>query len=530
MHMDLHTSTNRNDGWVKSLEFLPKVTSEQIDEKLIGGSTLPKRISAPQAFRNKRLGYRLWKEGFVRSISVRPNVKGQCLLFLVKSRVHASMKNTFYNVYAHLNQTSGDVKYAKCNCKAGQGGCCKHVAALLFTLLDFVNLDAKVVPNDLTCTQVSQKWHVPASANMTLPKAVRFEDLEFEKAEVHKKRKRPVVTGVRESFCATPPFAYKKGADDLKRLAENLSKAGKAILFCEAIKSNSYEPCTSFQTSVSRQISKQREPISNDNEANAENSIIVRFFGQMNFSLDATAFQNDELKTKILRVVEVSKQEANNICVNTLGQSTLSQWFQERKVRLTASAFGKVMNRRQSVYPNSLIKCIVDKTSRKSNNMPASLKWGINNEKVAISKYENHEDLCGKKVEDCGFVVFPSCPWLGCSPDGIVVENGALVGCTEVKCPYAKRDFTLKEAAKDKNFFLQEKDYGLFLKRSHFYYYQCQGVVNILELPWIDFVVYTQSDLHIERIFRDTALWNERMLPELTAFYKLYIFPELMKN
>ena len=147
--------SNRSDGWVKSLQFLPHVTSEKIDKKLVGLSTLPKKTSAPQAFRNKRHGYRLWKEGFVRSISVRPNVKGQCLLFLVKSRVHASMKNIFYNVYTHLNQTTGDVMYAKCNCKAGQGGCCKHVAALLFTLVDFVNLDAKVVPNDLTCTQVS---------------------------------------------------------------------------------------------------------------------------------------------------------------------------------------------------------------------------------------------------------------------------------------------------------------------------------------------------------------------------------------
>ncbi len=133
-----------------------------------------------------------------------------------------------------MNQNTGHVAHAKCNCKAGQGGCCKHVAALFFTILDFVNLGAKVVPNDLTCTQVSQKWHVPTSANMTLPKAVRFEDLELEKAEVNKKRKKPLVTGVRESFCATPPFAYAKTADDVKGLADNLSKAGKASLFCDA--------------------------------------------------------------------------------------------------------------------------------------------------------------------------------------------------------------------------------------------------------------------------------------------------------
>ena len=150
---------------------------------------------------------------------------------------------------------------------------------------------------------------------------------------------------------------------------------------------------------------------------------MVQLFGQMNFNVNASTLQEDELKTKILRVVEVSKQEAINICVNTLGQS---QWFEERKVRLTASVFGKVMNRRQNVYPTSLIKCIVDKKYRKNRNVPASLKWGINNESVAISEYEKCEDLCGKKVEDCGFVVFPSCPWLGCSPDGIVVENGEI--------------------------------------------------------------------------------------------------------
>ncbi len=88
----------------------------------------------------------------------------------------------------------------------------------------------------------------------------------------------------------------------------------------------------------------------------------------------------------------------------------------------------------------------------------------------------------------------------------------------------------LKEAARDKNFFLQEKKSDLVLKRSHCYYYECQGVCNILELPWIDFVVYTQTDLHVERIFRDATLWNKKMLPSLTSFYQLYVFPELMKT
>ena len=65
-------------------------------------------------------------------------------------------------------------------------------------------------------------------------------------------------------------------------------------------------------------------------------------------------------------------------------------------------------------------------------------------------------------------------------------------------CPYAEREFTLREAAKDKKFFLQEENKDLLLKRNNVHYYQCQGGVNILELPLIDFVVYTIDGAYTE--------------------------------
>ena len=101
---------------------------------------MSKKGAAPNAFRKKKQGYKLWKEGYVRGVLWRPNVKGERLLFLVKAKVHASMKSTQYTVHVHLDQESGDAEYAKCNCKVGQGGCCKHVGALLYTLLDYVNM------------------------------------------------------------------------------------------------------------------------------------------------------------------------------------------------------------------------------------------------------------------------------------------------------------------------------------------------------------------------------------------------------
>ena len=78
-----------------------------------------------------------------------------------------------------------------------------------------------------------QKWHVPADAGNQFSKAFKFQELVFEKAEESKKRKRPLVKGNRESYCATPPYAFETNAKELQDLVENLRLAGKATLFCD---------------------------------------------------------------------------------------------------------------------------------------------------------------------------------------------------------------------------------------------------------------------------------------------------------
>lgn len=84
----------------------------------------------------------------------------------------------------------------------------------------------------------------------------------------------------------------------------------------------------------------------------------------------------------------------------------------------------------------------------------------------------------------------------------------------------------ISEAAQgDKTFFLKMTNGSLQLRQSHAYYYQCQGVMNTLGLPWIDFVVYTNIDMYVERIHRDNSVWEKKMLPELILFYLSFILP-----
>ena len=101
-----------------------------------------------------------------------------------------------YVIYIHLCQELGDVLYGKCNCKAGAGGCCKHVAAALYQLVDFKELDLKSVPDDKVCTDVLQQCHVPGEAANS--EAVLFSNLTFEKSDFekdkNKNRKRPLVS------------------------------------------------------------------------------------------------------------------------------------------------------------------------------------------------------------------------------------------------------------------------------------------------------------------------------------------------
>jgi hypothetical protein len=58
----------------------------------------------------------------------------------------------------------------------------------------------------------------------------------------------------------------------------------------------------------------------------------------------------------------------------------------------------------------------------------------------------------------CGFVVNSRFPWLGASPDCLVFDGAEAnsFGIGEVKCPFSKKDMTVDEACKDKNFCLQK--------------------------------------------------------------------------
>ena len=413
-------------SWSRFLSFLPNISQKEIHKYLIIDDSSTD-FEARGASKHKISGYQLFKENFVKNLVVKPNVKIEINSFLVRANVSASMKKNQYLIYVHFCQKEGDILYAKCNYKAGMGGCCKHVAAVLFQLNEYKQLNLNSVPFDKTCTEVLQQWHVPAEGKNSEP--IKLSKVSFEKSDLEKdlnnSRKRPFVSGNR-NFCATPIFAHNPSDEKIKKLSDSLYNLGEGIAFANLLKGNNYHSTFYYETSISEyQLNVKELYLNSDFMFNLVDNLINGF--EVEFS-DSFEFNETQLMF-ISKYLVLSKEKIKTLERATLSQST-SLWLEERKKRLTSSNFGFVINRQKSIFPASILNRILKNNKKSSCNKACN--WGKKNENTAIKKYENIKNV---SVTRCGFIINPKWPWLGTSPDGIVFVNEK-IRAVEIKCPY----------------------------------------------------------------------------------------------
>ena len=253
------------------------------------------------------------------------------------------MKKAHYTVlrsYVHLHQDSGKVSCASCTCAAGKGGCCKHVAALLFQILDYIQLELTEVPDDLTCTQLLQQWHVPNTSEKP-DTAVLFDQVKISKP-TSKTEKHYLA----DCNNPAPAFAKHVNVEDLRKLQGGLETIGTCDYLQGLLVSNNCEPFQ-FQEFVEELLSKK---------------------GFNDATLLASQMYNIEIRKSILEQITVpdftkvckrlpspeyipytqntlltTKEQMTNIECNTRGQSQSKLWFHERRDRLTASHYSTVM-------------------------------------------------------------------------------------------------------------------------------------------------------------------------------------------
>lgn len=192
----------------------------------------------------------------------------------------------------------------------------------------------------------------------------------------------------------------------------------------------------------------------------------------------------------------------------TRTQSDNPEWHRLRKGRLTASNFKRVCSRRANFETLSV------QLHASRYIQTAAMKHGLMGEPVAAEQYSKH---FGHNVYRVGFVVNPTCCFLGCSPDRRVFDSddiGNPWGLLEIKC-------TESTTVGNCNYLVTDATGIIRLKRSHDHYYQVMGQMGLTGSPWCDIFVSAKDDFHCERIYFDADFFTG-MLSKLSDFFFNY--------
>ncbi|XP_033745803.1 uncharacterized protein LOC117331294 [Pecten maximus] len=325
-------------------------------------------------------------------------------------------KSPDYSVWICISKQTGQVHAADCNCPAGNGESCNHVAGLLYGLVDITE---KKQSGELAPTAEPCKWSQPKKRKLSPKKA---EQMKFRKCTNTGNADKSDYTSFRPSG-VQPPLDRDSFLAEMKEVLPN---AGYTKLF----------PKQKAPEHVLQECCLP-EPKFN-------------FHDSVDLSSSACQIEFDNYVQDLID---------NSACTDTIegltkGQSKNDVWLKARIGRITASRFGVVCRRKQDVNPNSLVKSVMGYYSDKTND---GMEWGINHERTANLEYiqkmrsNGHSSIT---VQESGLCVMVDQPYIGASPDGFVscgdCEDSE--GLLEIKRPFKYRDFSPKHAATHKDF------------------------------------------------------------------------------
>ena len=320
-------------------------------------------------------------------------MKGNASCFWAKGSVNAMKSNT-YTVYVHLSEENGNVLYPNCSCIAGKGGQCNHVVALLFQIIEYKQLDITDVPDQPTCAQLLQQWHVPRKDESDEP--VLYENILFQKAIYDKNingKKRKRAHQAHQDFNPTPHFARTVNPSEIDKLSNSLLDDENGYLE-KLLKSNNNQPYlyeSMHQELPSKKYHSESTHL-NINEINARVKILEQL---QPITAEESDIDCSEIVDNLKKSHTISYSEVFEIEKNTRKQSASDTWFSERQKRLTLSNFGAIIKRRKQRYPKSLIEKI---KQARHINCPKPCQWGKDKESKVIEKYLKSKTNQGESV------------------------------------------------------------------------------------------------------------------------------------
>lgn len=191
------------------------------------------------------------------------------------------------------------------------------------------------------------------------------------------------------------------------------------------------------------------------------------------------------------------------------------EWLDSRKGRITGSRLGAILG----ISPWQKSSDVLREMVREYHGYPSEFKsniavdHGVYHETQALLCFQRKTGLI---VNDCGF--FPYGETMGASPDGITSDDAVF----EVKVPFGLRnekEAKFKTLEEQPHYYAQVQMEMLAAKKSHAYFAQ---YVPPKGDPFLEHS-YIPEQMDIQHIKADPD-WIDSVLPELSAFYDLYLF------
>ena len=183
------------------------------------------------------------------------------------------------------------------------------------------------------------------------------------------------------------------------------------------------------------------------------------------------------------------------------------EWFAARAGKVTASRVADVLSKvktgesasRKNLRTELVIERLTGAKTEGFSN--AAMEWGVETEPMARAAYEV---ATGNLVDQIAFIDHPIIENFGCSPDGLVGDNGLV----EIKCPNSATHLEYLEADKPPNKYIT----------------QMQAQMACTNREWCDFVSFDPRlpdglQLLIVRVNRDDkfiAIMEDEVMSFLT--------------
>lgn len=193
-------------------------------------------------------------------------------------------------------------------------------------------------------------------------------------------------------------------------------------------------------------------------------------------------------------------------------------WLQLRLGKVTASRVADIMAKTKTGVSasrgNYLIELALQRVTGNIEPMYTNdaMAWGTATEPQARVAYEVKT---GNFVDQIAFVEHPTIEWFGCSPDGLVGNDGLI----EIKCPNSATHWaTIKDG-----------------KPPNKYVVQMQTQMACTNRQWCDFVSFDprmpeRSQLFICRVERDQTMIDEIEVEVMKFLNEVFDEVERMKN